>query len=89
MFGDIERGQPYVLSMADLVQLTKYGEVDISGMNTEQVLYLAGMDVARGYEVSICEHRSQISNQLVTCERFVGRQRSDELWLNLLNRLKD
>lgn len=81
-------GDPYVISMADIAGVTHYLGKPLKSPTTDQLLYLAGMDVSKGYDTAICLHRPITTNRLVTCERFVGIERTDELWVALQHRLK-
>lgn len=53
----------------------------VSGL--EVILYSLGMDINKEVECEICEHRSELTGVVATCERYVGRKRKDKAWTNL------
>lgn len=46
-----------------------------------QMLYDLGMDIRYPYETQDCTHRNRFNN-VITCQRFVGNERTDKEWLD-------
>ena len=48
----------------------------------EARLYDLGLDVSKGYEEQFVIHRNRF-NEVVECQRWVGNERTDKLWISL------
>jgi len=51
---------------------------EISGMDV--MLWTMGLNIFTSYESEVITHRSELTNDVVKCERFVGRKRQDKAW---------
>lgn len=73
----------YYLSMSDLVLVDKFKEAFSSGDRDKvlDILYENGMDVKRPISSELVQHRN-LQNQIVTCVRLVGNERTDKDWRN-------
>ena len=76
-----------IISMADVVQHPLYEKVKDKENALDGLLYSMGMDIEKNYEVSVCEHRSDLTGQVNVCERFCGEERTDENWLAIKKRI--
>lgn len=85
-----------VISMSDLIRYPHFENMiskefpvtDKKGRTKrytgeEAMLYAMGLDVTLPYEVECLTHRSELTNLVVDCERFVGSKRQDDEWLNI------
>lgn len=74
----------FSLSMSDLVLLEEFIDAfareDKYAIN--RVLWKNGMDVNYPVEIQYVQHRN-LQNKVVTCERYIGTERSDKEWLGL------
>ena len=72
-----------VISLADAKRhnlykecLKKYGRK----YGLECILYDMGLDVTKGFETMYCTHRSELTGEINTCNRFYGKERKDDAW---------
>jgi hypothetical protein len=76
----------YILSLSDVVVALKLsGEpLDSNLLKDERrlkaVFWNMGLDINHRYVGRFCKHRN-IQNQIVTCVRLEGSERSDKHWL--------
>lgn len=77
----IKKQPAYItISMSDVLKHPWFKELSEKPEGLKALLYSMGMDVKLAYESSICTHRSEMTHEIVTCERFVGNERQDEIW---------
>lgn len=72
-----------VVSLSELRKLPRWDETIIERDYKAfmKILFSLGLDVKRGVEVQEgLEHRNKL-NEIVTCTRFVGFERTDKEWL--------
>lgn len=84
-----------VVSLQDIIELRKVltvmkkeGITDDEAGNIK-CLYLLGLDTKKNYECTVCEHRSDYTNKVATCERWVGFEREDAAWLKMVRQSKE
>lgn len=83
-FQEFAKAEAYEISMADLVPLLKSDKLLDEPERISKFLWYLGMDVDKGVEVMICQHRQRFTPFGVNhCERFNGVERSDTKWLEL------
>lgn len=70
------------LSLSDLLMIEDFKKAYAEGdeKRIKQHLYHNGMDVTQNYELNFCTHRN-LRNEIVSCERFEGVERSDRTWI--------
>lgn len=71
------------ISLSELQTIDrKYSEdwADSSEQELLGVLHGLGMDINQSVECQVVEHRNRFGN-LITCPRWVGCERVDELWI--------
>jgi len=73
----------FSLSLSDLILIGKFakafGEDDKQTMY--EVLYENGMDIVKGVEEVVCQHRN-LQGKVANCLRFEGAERCDKDWLS-------
>lgn len=72
-----------IISLSDVLRHPMYAEVSTKEGGLNALLFSMGMDVSKDYEISNCTHRSDLTGEVVTCDRFVGTMRSDKNWLEI------
>lgn len=76
------------ISMSDVLKHPWFAELSAKPQGLKALLYSMGLDVKLAYESSVCTHRSEMTHEVVTCERFVGSERRDEIWLRIKERAR-
>ena len=87
-FKELQRANVMVVSMSDVIRHPWYQKFIDKPDGLKGLLYSMGLDINKNYETELCEHRSEMTNAIVTCERFVGTERTDDGWKKILNSLK-
>lgn len=77
------------ISMSDIVTHPWYERLSKEPNGLEALLYTMGLDIKLPYEVMVCEHRSSMTNQVHTCERWSGIERQDEIWESIKRRIRE
>lgn len=75
------------ISMSDVLNHPWFEDLKDKPNGLEAILYTMGLDVSLPYETTTCTHRSMMTQQVVTCERFSGSERKDENWHKIKYRL--
>lgn len=76
------------ISMSDILKHPWFDELSQKPQGLKALLYSMGMDIKLAYESSVCTHRSEMTHEVVTCERFVGSERRDDTWLRMKERAR-
>lgn len=76
------------ISMSDILKHPWFSEMSSKPQGLKALLYSMGMDVSLAYESAVCTHRSEMTHEVVTCERFVGNERKDTNWLRIKERAR-
>ena len=76
------------ISMSDILKHPWFSELSSKPQGLKALLYSMGVDVNLAYESSVCTHRSEMTHEIVTCERFVGSERRDNNWLRIKERVR-
>lgn len=66
------------ISMSDVIVCQGY---DGSDESIKKILYNLGVDTSQEIESLVCSHRN-LRNQVVSCEYFMGFERTDKAWVN-------
>lgn len=92
-----------VVSMSDVVRHPLFAELSkksldvtymkkgkpqfkkIEGLNA--MLWTMGLDIFKPFESEVIEHRSELTQEVHTCERFVGQTRQDAGWKKIERQL--
>ncbi len=72
-----------IVSMSDLVRHPLFEDTCDKEGAIDALLYSMGIDIKEDYEVTVCTHRSELTNEVHTCDRYVGEERKDEAWLEI------
>lgn len=72
-----------VVSMSDLTRHPWYDKYKDKENGIPALLFTMGMDIKLPFTCKNITHRSDMTNHVVTCERFVGSKRSDDSWVNI------
>lgn len=75
------RNNAISISMVDLVMHPWFAKLQQEPNGTQALLYSMGLDIKLPFESTVCEHRSDFTDKIHTCERFSGTERKDEQWL--------
>jgi predicted ATPase len=73
------------LSKTDVEDHGSYQEVKDHPQGIKAILYLMGLDLKKPYQSEVVTHRNY-NKQIVTCERWVGTQRTDAEFKALLKK---
>lgn len=85
----------HVVSMMDIVDLFKDAQVvqhyglTMDQVGLEKALYLLGLNTVKSYSCTKVNHRSEISGKIGNCERYVGKERTDDNWLKIKQLVKE
>lgn len=84
-----KESKAFEVSLSDLVRSDYYQTNCIDGTCSEEdlnnILWEHGLDINKGYEQQYATHRNWL-NEIVTCARFVGKQRSDKKWVDFIRK---
>lgn len=71
-----------IISLSDLMLLDSWKQAakEDNKKDMYRVLFLNGVDIKKPFTYEYCTHRN-LQGQIVTCERIVGHERSDEAFL--------
>lgn len=82
-----------VISMSDVIRHPLYNELSCQSLTIligkgktrevdglEALLFTMGLDITLPYDIDFVEHRSEITQEVVKCDRFVGSKRQDKAW---------
>jgi len=65
------------VSLSDLIRCPGY---DGTEAKTKELLWQLGCDTSHEIDVQVVQHRN-MSNQIVTCEYYLCRERTDRAWI--------
>lgn len=65
------------ISVSDLIRCPGFDGTD---EKIKELLYKLGVDTRHPVDVEVVTHRN-MQNQVVTCEYYMGRERTDKVWI--------
>lgn len=77
------------ISMSDIIAHPWYDKFKDTPNGLNALLYSLGLDIKQPFDMKLCEHRSEITGKVSTCERFSGVERQDEVWLTIKSRARE